>query len=145
MKEIIVNLDDICSIKDALSAYRSINENDYSHIIQGEITVPLENILFYPSTPSLGFKRGILPEYLSNIRVDNTRLYVEVLFSDKLNMKTLNEKRDTWDEVEGYSTKKSLVSFEIINSKSETIASYKRDKIIIDRNYLNEFIDHLKD
>lgn len=145
MTDKIVNLDEINSIKDALVAYQTINNNKYSHIIQGNVTIPLEDITAYSSSPSLGFKEGILPSYLTNIRVDGTRHNIEILLSERLTKSELNEKQELWNQQKGYSTKKSIVSFKIINQNDQTIAIYRRDKISIDRDYLDEFIENLQE
>lgn len=146
MKNKII-LEEVVDTKTSLELVKTIIEHKDGTIIffEGD-ELELSDIM-KTGYLNAGFKEGILPDYIRDVYVDlferGLRCYgsgdIVVNYKQKINHDSIKKQ---WEKI-GYKTQKVKNSLKIIDNSNKPIASYGYNRLLIDSNRLDEFIEAL--
>ncbi len=134
-------LEDIVDGKSALEIYRILLRHEEVKMTYYGKRINLCRVLIDESIPEYGLRKEFLPDHIKGIFI-NIRNNGEVVISyaGKLDR---NLEKDYWKS-KGYSTKHAKNSMQIIDSDGKIVARYGLNRILIEFDKLDEFIDNMR-
>ncbi len=91
--------------------------------------------------PEWGFKKGVLPEHIKNVSIDEERGgQVALSYNGKLNHEL---EKKYWEE-RGYSTRTVKRSMQVVDTDGKIIATYGLNRVAIERDRLDQFIENMR-
>jgi predicted phosphoadenosine phosphosulfate sulfurtransferase len=127
--------------RSALEAYRAILDEEWVEPIHRGERVKLSDVLRNEFCPEFGFKKGVLPEHISNVSIHvNGGKQVALSYNGRLDHEL---EKKYWEE-KGYSTRTVKKSMEVVGTDDKVVATYGLNRILIERNRLGHFIKNMR-
>ena len=141
-KPIPLNFDsEIVDGRSVLEAYKVVLGNQWFEPIYRGERVELSDILRDTIYPEWGFKRGVLPDHINNVSINEEGDgEVTLSYTGRLNH---DLERKYWEE-KGYSTRKVRRSMEVVDADSNVLATYGLNRVLINIDKLDKFIGDMR-
>lgn len=132
-----VNFDDVADGKSILEVYRILIDRRLIEPFREGKPMGLNEVLRAESCPELGFRKGILPDHVKNVSAEKDQVVLS--YAGRLNHQS---EKKYW-EGQGYSARQVKKSLEIFNDEG-AIATYGLNRVLIEKDRLDEFIEHMR-
>ncbi len=138
----VLNFDlEIVDARSTLDAYRTLLAREWVQVVYRADSAELSDVLKDESYPEWGFKKGVLPAHIRNVSIDQERgERVELIYNGRLNHQ-IEEKY--WED-RGYKTRPVKKSMQVFDTDGKVIATYGLNRVLIERDKLDRFIENMR-